>query len=197
MRTKIYVEGGGDQHRTTRACRSGFGKYLEKVVVAGAMPRVVACGSRSQAYKDFLRGQDDPKYDRVLLLVDAEAVVALGDDAWAHLLKRDQWTKPDGVGADSAHLMVECMESWFLADKEALSGYYGQDFNSNALPARKEIELVVKKDLETSLENATKQTQNGVYHKTQHGFEILAIIDPKKVESSSGFARRLHDLLRK
>jgi len=191
--TKIYVEGGGHRSRTiAAACRAGFGKYFEKVVPVGAMPRIVACGSRSEAYRDFLKGLDDPKYERVLLLVDAEAEVAGGDAAWTHLQKRDGWAKPDGVQDDSAHLMVQCMESWFLADKESLAGYYGQGFNMNALPGRKEIELIPKTDVQAALDNATRQTQKGAYHKTRHGFNIMAAIDPNKVEAVSDFARRLH-----
>lgn len=192
MSTKIYVEGGGDQRRTIDACRVAFGKYLEKIVPAGARPRIVACGSRQRAYEDFTKGLNDPKYDRVLLLVDAESGVAPGDNAWIHLRKRDGWTKPNSAGEDAAHLMVQCMESWFMADKECLERFYGQGFNAGALPARNEIEGITKSDVSTGLENATKHTQKGRYHKTLHGFEILGAIDPAKVEAVSPFCRRLH-----
>lgn len=195
MRTKIYVEGGGDHNRTIRACRAGFGKYIERIVPVGQLPRIVACGSRQSAYEDFLKGLEDPTYQRVLLLVDAETGVAGGDPAWTHLQKRDGWARPAHAQADAAHLMVQCMESWFLADKEVLASYYGEGFSQNALPARREIELIPKVDVQTGLDNATRQTQKGPYHKTRHGFDILAVIDPKKVEASSQFARRLHESL--
>jgi hypothetical protein len=190
--TKIYVEGGGGQKRTITACRAAFGRYFEKIVPAGRQPRIVVCGSRQKAYEDFAKGLDDPKYDDVLLLVDAEAQVAAGDDGWEHLRKRDQWAKPIAAEQDSAHMMVESMESWFMADKESLEEFYGQDFNTNALPARMEIELISKKDVTAGLANATKYTQKGQYHKTHHGFAILAVIDPQKVEAVSPFAERLH-----
>lgn len=196
MSTKIYVEGGGDHKRTLAACRAGFSKYFEKIT-PGKMPRVVASGSRQKAYEDFLKGVNDQDYERVLLLVDAEAAVAVGDDAWEHLNKRDRWTKPNGAQDDSAHLMVQCMESWFLADKEALAGYYGQDFKANSLPARKEIELVSKADVQAGLEQATNKTQKETYHKTQHGFDILGAIDPTKVGAASNFAALLHEAVKK
>lgn len=197
MSTKIYIEGGGDHRRTVTACRAGFGKYFEKVVPAGKQPRIVACGSRQNAYEDFTKGLDDPKYEYVLLLVDSEAAVDGGDSAWTHLRKRDGWAKPAGATEDSAHMMTQCMESWFLADKESLAEYYGQGFNAKALPARKEIELIAKTDVQAGLDNATSQTQKGAYHKTRHGFDIIAAIDPKKVEAVSNFVSGLHKSLQK
>jgi hypothetical protein len=190
--TKIYVEGGGNQRRTIDACRVAFGKYFEKVVPAGTRPRVVACGSRQKAYEDFVKGLDDPKYNRVLLLVDSESRVADGDNAWDHLHKREGWAKPNAAPEDAAHMMVQCMESWFMADKECVERFYGQGFNVGALPARREIELIMKTDVSTDLENATKHTQKGRYHKTLHGFELLGTIDPDKVEAVSPFCERLH-----
>lgn len=197
MSTKIYVEGGGDQKRIIQACRAAFSRYFQKVVPEGAQPRIVACGSRQKAYEDFRKGLNDPVYDLVLLLVDSEAPVAEADDAWTHLRKRDQWAKPDGAGDDTAHMMVQCMESWFMADKACLEKFYGQAFNTNALPARKEVELIAKNDVSTGLANATKNTQKGPYHKTRHGFTLLGAIDPGEIEAVSPFCERLHKRLRK
>jgi hypothetical protein len=194
--TKIYVEGGGEQKRTVTACRAAFGKYFERVVPAGRQPRVVVCGSRQQAYKDFVLGLNDPRYERVLLLVDAEDHVVDGDGPWEHLRKHDGWARPNDAEQDSGHLMVQCMESWFMADKESLVEFYGQGFNANALPARVEIELISKRDVSGGLESATRHTQKGEYHKTHHGFAILAAIDPQKVEAVSPFAKRLHRRVR-
>jgi len=86
------------------------------------------------------------------------------------------------------------MESWFIADKEYLADYYGQGFNAGALPPREDIELIAKRDVFSGLENATKHTRTkGPYHKTKHGFDILAGIDPRKVERASPFAKCLHE----
>lgn len=192
MSTKIYVEGGGDhQKRTIHACRIAFSKYFEKVV-PGARPRVIACGPRQKAYRDFAKGLNDPDYDHVLLLVDSEGPVAAADDAWTHLHRRDNWPQPNGAPNNAAHMMVQCMESWFMADKDCLETFYGQDFNAGALPARMEIELIPKADVSTGLENATKDTQKGRYHKTRHGFDLLGAIDPNKVEAVSPFCELLH-----
>jgi hypothetical protein len=189
--TKIYVEGGGDQKRTLQACRIAFSKYFDKVV-PGARPRVVACGAREKAYQDFANGLNDPDYDRVLLLVDSEVPVSGEDDAWTHLNKRDGWNQPQGAANDAAHMMVQCMESWFVADKDCLENFYQDGFKPGALPARKEIELISKADVSAGLENATRHTKKGRYHKTRHGFDLLGRIDPNKVAAVSPYCDRLH-----
>ncbi|HEV2962000.1 MAG TPA: DUF4276 family protein [Candidatus Angelobacter sp.] len=197
MSTKIYVEGGGNQQRTVKACRIAFSKYFEKVLPNGVKPRIVVCGSGPKAFEDFKNSLGDPNYQRILLLVDSETEVADGKTAWDHLHKLHKWVKPLGTNEDSAQMMVQCMESWFLADKDCLQRFFGQRFKANALPSRKEVERISKKDVIAGLERATKHTQKGAYHKTRHGFDILAAIDPQKVEAVSPFASRLHICVRK
>ena len=196
MTTKIYIEGGGNTERTLKACRAAFSKYCEMVVPAGHNPRVVACGSRQEAYEDFKKGLNDAKYDRVALLVDSEIAIAKGDTGWKHLKKSDNWDKPTGAQDDAAHLMVQSMESWFMAHKEHLNDYYGQNFNSNALPQNPAVEEISKQDVCSGLKNATRLTSKGSYDKAKHGFEILSGIDPNKVEKASPFARLLHEYLK-
>jgi hypothetical protein len=87
------------------------------------------------------------------------------------------------------------MESWFLADREALSGYYGQGFLTKSLPARVNVEEILKHDIEAALERASQHTRKGPYHKTRHGFDLLALVDPGKLRSASEHARRLFEVL--
>jgi uncharacterized membrane-anchored protein YjiN (DUF445 family) len=87
------------------------------------------------------------------------------------------------------------MESWFLADHEALSRYYERGFLINSLPGRANIEEILKRDVERALDHATQPTLKGRYHKTRHGFDLLALIDPRKLREASGHARRLFEVL--
>jgi hypothetical protein len=88
------------------------------------------------------------------------------------------------------------MESWFLADREALSGYYKQGFLVNSLPDRANIEEIPKRDVKRKLDDATRPTTTkGLYHKTRHGFDLLALIDPEKLRRASQRARRLFEVL--
>ena len=93
--------------------------------------------------------------------------------------------------------MVQCMEAWFLADKDRLVAYYGNGFNQNALPARQDIENIAKNDVLNGLKNATRSgVSKGEYGKGQHSFDILAQIDPDKVVAASPHAKRLVNTLK-
>ena len=200
MSTRVYVEGGGDNNPLKTACRQAFRDFFRGAGLDGKLPRVFACGGRQQAYSDFSHAfeaaQDD---DFVALLVDSEGSVDDGDGPWAHLKKRDNWKQPVGTTDENAHLMVQCMEAWFLADKEALASYFSQGFNSKLLPSSRNIEEVAKADVLNRLEKATRQSQSkGEYGKGRHSFELLSKIDPAKVMDASPYAKRLVDtLLRK
>ena len=90
------------------------------------------------------------------------------------------------------HMMVQAMEAWFHADRDALRDYYGQGFRMAWLSPRPDIEAIPKVDLFGGLKRATKDCQlKGEYSKGGHSFQILALIDPAKVRAASPFADRL------
>jgi len=95
------------------------------------------------------------------------------------------------VDDEQAHLMVQVMESWFLADQDTLSSYYGQGFLRNSLPRQKDIERIDKQRVLGALSHASRLTQKGTYHKTKHGFELLELIDPALVRAASRHAENL------
>lgn len=70
---KLYVEGGGDAAALKTACREGFAKFLGKAGLAGRMPRIVACGSRADAYDSFCTAIRNG--EAAMLLVDSESPV--------------------------------------------------------------------------------------------------------------------------
>ena len=143
MSAKLFVEGGGDSKMLKTACRKGFRLFIEKAGLRGRMPRIVACGSRTNAYQDFTRENESPaRHDgSPHLLVDSEEPVREAGP-WLHLKVRDGWDRPDGATDDQRHLMVEVMESWFLADREALGTFYGQGFRGTALPQNQHVEQI-------------------------------------------------------
>ena len=195
----MYVEGGGDSNQLRRQCRNGFREFFSKAGLEGHMPRVFACGSRQRAYDQFCAAIDDAEADSfIVLLVDSEAAVADRDSPWEHLKKRDNWTQPSAATDDSAQLMVQCMEAWFVADRQSLGAYFGKDFKAAALPARDDVEAIAKDDLEPALKQATKSCSKGkgIYRKGRHSFELLGCLEPNKVMESSSHARRLIDTLR-
>lgn len=203
---KLYVEGGGDTAALKAACRKGFTIFITQAGL-NLRPRVVACGSRADAFDSFrtavANGED------ALLLVDSESPVAASTQAgepqtwqpWQHLKQRpgDGWDKPAGSSDADCHLMVQCMETWFLADRSALAAFFGQSFRLGAMPAEaNSIEGIAKTDIYAALASATKDCKTKApYGKGEHSFELLAAIAPAKVTAASPWARRFVDELKK
>ena len=159
------------------------------------MPRVIACGSRSEAFDDFKDGHREAGAVAILLVDSEEPVTAYSP--WQHLQHRDGWIQPPDTEDDQCHLMVQVMESWFVADRETLAAYYGSDFRSSAIPQWPEVEGVPKGDVLSELRRATRNTTKGSYRKGRHGFEILGRLDPNKVTTASPHAKRFVDALKK
>lgn len=197
MKVKVYVEGGGDGRDLRTRCRRGFSAFFERASLAGRMPRIVACGSRETAFDRFRTAFGARKAGEfVVLLVDSEAPVADDAGSWEHLARRDGWNKPGEATDEHAHLMVECMEAWFLADTASLAAYFGRDFDRRALRRHGKIEDVAKDDVQSRLRNATRRCAKGQYGKGRHSFAVLERTDPAKVLAASPHAERLIDTLR-
>ena len=200
----LYVEGGGDSHSLKTACRAGFTAFITKAGVK-KRPRVVACGSRRDAYDSFCTAI--AQGDEALLLVDSEDPVAAQHQAglpdqwlpWGHLGQRDNWSKPDMAHETDCHLMAQVMETWFVADSAALASFFGQGFNAKALPAAANpVESIAKATVYHSLQQATKQCKaKSEYGKGEHSFKLLAKVAPAAVMGASQWAKRFVDELKK
>lgn len=194
MSARLYVEGGGDGKALRSACRKGFRTFLERAGFEGRMPRIVASGSRQGSMDDFFTAIQQTAGD-AFLLVDAEGPVTT-KDPWKHLRERDGWARPKGATDDQCHIMVQIMESWFLADRSALADYFGNGFRENALPGTPDaVEGIAKKEVLSGLQRATRAVQKGEYNKGAHSFAILESLDPSKVKDASRWAKRLLDTL--
>ena len=194
MKAKLYVEGGGDGRALRQALREGFSAFFKKAGL-DRLPRVVACGSRQNAYDDFREAIRLPTVDFVALLVDSEEPVSAAT-RWAHLKKRDGWEQPEGATEKNAHLMVQMMESWFLADRDCLARYFGNGFRASALPAvQRDIEDVAKEDVDRALNEATRHSRKGKYAKKRDSFELLKQVDAAKIIETSPHARQLIETL--
>lgn len=202
---KLYVEGGGETAALKTACREGFTTFITKAGLT-RRPRVVACGSRQDAYDSFCTAIANGQ--RAFLLVDSEAPVATqsqqGDPAawnpWLHLKHRpgDNWDQPPGSADADCHLMVQCMESWILADREALKGFFGQGFKANQLPpSGSPSESIGKDTIYQALARSTQDCKTKAqYGKGEHSFKLLISIDPAKVGDASPWAKRFIDTLK-
>jgi hypothetical protein len=203
---KVFVEGGGDSKVLRTACREGFTTFISKLGVA-RHPRISACGSRQTAFDKFCTAIANG--EEALLLVDSEEAVDVrysqgqpdGWRPWAHLKARpgDSWDKPQRCADTDCHLMVQVMESWLLADRNALKEFFGQGFKENALPAANNaVEDIGKQQVYDALSKVTSNCKTkAAYGKGEHSFKLLAKIAPNKVIRASPWAKRFVDELRK
>ena len=194
MSVAIYMEGGGNGKDTKDALRRGMDVLLgplKQVARARSMRwKLVCCGPRDSAFRGFRNAARNGDATIVMLLVDAEGPVAT--DPSEYLEGRDGWDMT-GTDANLVHLMVQTMETWIVADADALAGYYGQHFNTRALPGAANLEGVAKRDVEDALRRATERTQKGRYHKIRHASELLQRMDAETVKTRCHHCRRLFD----
>lgn len=197
----VYMEGGGDSDALKVELRQGMATWLGKYpALRGKLPRVVACGGREQAFDQFKTALAQGK--NALLLVDSEACVDLSHQAlpeerwlpWSHLKQQAGWTQPDAAGQQDAHLMVVCMESWFLAEPQVLATFFGAGFRELQLP-HAGIEQQAKERVYQALKQASKHSAKGEYGKGSHSFKLLGLLDPVKVAAASPWAKRFLDEL--
>lgn len=167
MRVKIFIEGGGDTRAQQAKLREGFAAFCEKALGDLPRPQIVACGSRNQAFEDFVVGLKLQQEAFLMLLVDSEdpieAAASEGFAPWEHLKKCDGWNKPHGAEDENAHLMAPCMEGWFLTDKQALKSLYKQGFKEDAWPDAVNLEQRDKEFVFNALAKATRGTTKGEY----------------------------------
>lgn len=206
----VYAEGGGGGKENAALqgeFREALSAFFSKTALGTSRrPRVVACGGRERAYDRFCTALREGK--NALLLVDSEAPIdpahqpkgfenAQPEDwkPWEHLAAQAGWTAPEGANKEDCHLMVEVMESWFLADADAVSEFFGKGFKTKALP-EKPVETISKAEVYNVLETATKECpKKGCYGKGAHSFELLCRIDPTKVQAAAPWAKRFIDEL--
>lgn len=91
--------------------------------------------------------------------------------------------------------MVQVMESWFLADRNAMRRYFGARFRENALRQWPNLEDVSKRDVLDALVRATAGCPQP-YANGEISFGLLECIDPARVEAECSHAKTLLDCLR-
>jgi len=196
VRIKLYIEGGGDGATQDTAFRAGWAAFFEKAGLR-KMPRLIRGGGRGQTFDAYCTGVKTRRPDELpLLLVDSEDLVNVGHDAWPHLKASDKWTKPRGAETADAFLMITCMETWFVADREALKAFFHDCWKDKALPKWPDLEKVEKGRILQALDKATAGCGDRKYAKGKVSFDLLKVIDPKVVERHLPSASALLDRLR-
>ena len=196
MTVRIFIEGGGSGKISDKVFKEAWTAFFTAAGLAGGMPKIVRGEGRSTTFRNF-RTARRRAHELLLLLVDSEGPVAAGHSAWQHLRARpeDNWEQPPEAGDDSAYLMVQLMETWFLADRDALRRFFGPSLNENHFGQWPDLEEVHKDTVLNALERATSNCQKP-YSKGKVSSELLGQIDPEQVAAACPHARKLLDYLR-
>jgi hypothetical protein len=176
---RIYFEGD-------RALKPGFHQFLGELRVLARAKRcqLSLIDTRATPLEDLQDGIRANPHAWSILLMDSDGPVD------RERLTRLGLSRP---ARDSVFWMVQVMESWFLADKDALARFYGPRFLPKALPQNPQVEKIPKADALRGLKDATRRSSKGPYHKTQHAPALLALIDPARVRQAAPHCKRLFD----
>jgi hypothetical protein len=209
----IHLEGGGDTSGTLAPFRQGMSAFLKPVADEARkrkiLWRLIPCGGRKAAYDSFCDALKNEPDAFQVLLVDAETAVAT--TPWKHLKARqsDQWNQPANTTDDNCHLMIVTMETWFLADPDAVRGFFkhSKGFDKETipdtppLPAAPKLATVLqamsKEKVNAILAKATRDTKDEQYKKIKHGAKLLEKIDSNKVRQQCPACDRLFKTLAK
>lgn len=193
---KLIIEGGAgkDSVALQIELRKAFNQLLKKSGLT-SMPRIVAAGGRTQAYDQYKNLIE--RYQNAVLLVDSEKEVAdkYNEKPWDFLKSFESWDWLEKLDDRSCHLMTQCMEAWFIADKNSLIEYYGNNFLGKSLP-RKDIEKISKDSIEKILDHAASNcAPKKGYDKGRDSFKILSKVNPVVLRNSSAWADRFFTIL--
>ena len=195
VRAMLYIEGGGEGRELGARFREGWNAFFKKAGLA-SKTKIVRGGGRDKTFDRFVTAIENNRPNVVpILLVDSEGPVAAGHTVWQHLSARDDWQRPSNADDDQAFLMVQAMETWFLADRDALRKYFGARFKPNALKKWPALEAVPKRTALDALARATAACTKH-YAKGKVSFELLAHIDPALVATACPHAEALLNRLR-
>jgi len=198
---RIYIEGDTKTKgkNTDITLRQGFNLFFRELIDEAKgrniALRPITYGSKFETFKKFLDGAREYQDSFVLFLLDSDAPVDENETPKSFLQKQNPTWHLQDAEEDQCHLMAQMMESWFFADKDKLAEFYGKNFNRNALSKNTDVEKIAKAAVESGLENATKNTQKGIYHKTRHGAKILEIISSQKVRDAAPHCDRLFETI--
>ena len=188
MATEIRLHFEGDS-KLLPGFRTFFGEFHH----SGTHLTLVPCGANG--VDKFMDGLKEHPNAVNILLIDSEGSYTPG--LLREVRQHDHWDAGAGAQVTDAQInfMVQLMESWFLADRQALRAYYGQSFLENRLPGNQLVEQVPKDDVLNGLAITTASSSKGKYHKTRHAPDLLARIDPSKVRDAAPNCARLFDYL--
>lgn len=172
---RIYFEGDP-------RLRSGFRQFLSEIAEAARSRRwhfdlIAAEGTPVQDFQAALRAHRDAWN---VLLLDSE------DPQEFQLRKKSL----ESCDSECVFWMVQIMESWFLADVDALRAVF-KGLTEAAVRGNPNVEEIPKADVLERLNKAA----NGEYHKVKHGTKLLELVDPEKLRKAAPNCDRMFNVI--
>jgi len=184
------------------AFRRGWQRFFNKAGVDRQILEIGVGGGQEEAFKRFseqlaLYGVQEDAEPKPLLLVDSEEPVPAGSTVWQHLQTRSHNTFQQPTGADdqSAYMMVQSMETWFIADQPALQRFFKDPFDASIFQSLPSLEDILKEDALNKLRQATSRCKPR-YRKGKVSYDLLAKINPDTVAVACPHAKDLLNYLR-
>jgi hypothetical protein len=179
----IYIEGGSkgaDSKYQKLRCQEAFHKLLDAMGFKGRKPRLVACGGRQAVYDRFVIEHSSRAASYVAMWIDSEEPMSNIELTWTHLENVStvpKWRAPCGAADDQILFMTTCMESWIVADRDALREHFGNELQESALPANLDLENRARHEVQDKLYHATRNCSNP-FRKGERSFEIFGLLSP-------------------
>ena len=172
--TYLFIEGTRDT--SNGDLRKGFRKLLEQKV-DGIMPRINMGEGKKQTIDKFLHTD----HAKILCDLDNPSEHIEADLQIHGLIKK----------RNSVFYMIQEMEAWFLSQPDVLDRFYREEI-SKRIP-KKHAELIAEPDRE--LQNITRNSHKGKYHKVRHGAQLLQMLDAGRLYADfSDFKQLIDDL---
>lgn len=184
------------------AFRRGWQTFFNKAGVNGRILEIAVGGGQEEAFALFenqlaFYDQQQNTEPKPLLLVDSEEPVAPGHTVWQHLQTRRQniFQRPANADDQSAYMMVQAMETWFMADPTALQCFFGVSFDSSVFENSPALESILKGDALDKLRQSSRGCRPR-YRKGKVSYDLLAQISPDTVSAACPHAEQLLNYLR-
>lgn len=156
----LFIEGTSGQ--SSGSLVQGFASLFSQVL-PGAMPRIVMGDSKFTTIRKFKNNQ---RSEFSFLLVDL-------DDGHASI---PQKIKEYDLEAQEEYVyfMVQELEAWFISQPAIIDSFFGSG-TANHLPSPSQASQITKPA--KVLQQATRNSSKGRYHKVKHCIELLKRLD--------------------
>lgn len=199
VKVTVLVEGAGEDNSLKSVARQNLACLLSKLRLT-SKPSIEFHGTRRAAFDRLRHALGRPSNGTCFfLLVDAEEPFVLSTDPnekhhrWAHVRNRngDNWPRPDTATDEHLHFMATAMETWIIADQDAIRSRFPKEFNDRAITDDLDWENLSTDRVQALLRKATGER----YKKGKVSFELLGRVDPQTLRAKCLHAERFFSAL--